>query len=236
MNDLAVMTSGLTKRYRGDVLAVDHVDLRVARGEIYAFLGLNGAGKSTTIRMLLGMIRPTAGHAELFGQRVHSGVTALWRRVGHLVESATAYPELTVRENLEVARRRSPPPGVGWSIDRVYTAFPLLAPLDRRRAGHLSGGEQQMLAVGRALMGNPRLLILDEPSEGLAPLVVETLAEQIAALKAGGMTLLMAEQNLPLALALADHVCILDKGHVRFAGTAEAFEADASLRREYLTV
>src|SRR6187431_2522116 len=98
MDDLAVATSGLTKRYGHEVLAVDRVDLRVARGEIYAFLGLNGAGKSTTIRMLLGMVRPTAGHAELFGERVQAGATALWRRVGHLVESATAYPELTVRE------------------------------------------------------------------------------------------------------------------------------------------
>ena len=124
----------------------------------------------------------------------------------------------------------------GWPVDRVYAAIPILAGLDRRRAGHLSGGEQQMLAVGRALMGNPRLLILDEPSEGLAPIVVEALADQIAALKAEGMTLLMAEQNLALALALADRISILDKGHVRFAGTAEEFEADESLRQEYLTV
>ena len=105
MSDFAVLTSSLTKRYGRAVLAVDRVDLRVARGEIYAFLGLNGAGKSTTIRMLLGMIRPTTGHAELFGERVHAGATDLWRRVGHLVDSAIAYPELTVRENLDVARR-----------------------------------------------------------------------------------------------------------------------------------
>jgi ABC-2 type transport system ATP-binding protein len=105
MSDQAIATEGLTKRYRGDVLAVDGVNLRVARGEIYAFLGLNGAGKSTTIRMLLGMIKPTAGHAELFGVRVEPGASDLWRRVGHLVESATAYPELTVIQNLEVARR-----------------------------------------------------------------------------------------------------------------------------------
>ena len=105
MSDQAIATEALTKRYRGDVLAVDGVNLRVARGEIYAFLGLNGAGKSTTIRMLLGMIKPTAGHAELFGVRVAPGANDLWRRVGHLVESATAYPELTVVENLDVARR-----------------------------------------------------------------------------------------------------------------------------------
>src|SRR3990172_6959200 len=105
MSEFAVATFGVTKRYRGDVLAVDRVDLRVARGEIYAFLGPSGAGKSTTIRMLLGIIAPTAGHAELFGEPVRAEAPAVWRRVGHLVESATAYPELTVRENLEVARR-----------------------------------------------------------------------------------------------------------------------------------
>ncbi len=130
MTDLAVETTGLTKRYRGGALAVDRIDLRVARGEIYAFLGLNGAGKSTTIRMLLGMIRPTAGHAELFGQRVNSGATSLWRRVGHLVESATAYPELSVRDNLDIARR------LAWN-DRPW----------RRGCGHRA-------AVSRAIRGS----------------------------------------------------------------------------------
>jgi ABC-2 type transport system ATP-binding protein len=105
MSEYAISTSGLTKRYRGGVLAVDQIDMRVARGEIYAFLGLNGAGKSTTIRLLLGMIRPTAGHAEVFGVRAEPAATHLWRRVGHLVETATAYPELTTRENLDVARK-----------------------------------------------------------------------------------------------------------------------------------
>jgi branched-chain amino acid transport system ATP-binding protein len=118
----------------------------------------------------------------------------------------------------------------------VYATFPILEQLDARRAGYLSGGEQQMLAIGRALMGNPRLLILDEPSEGLAPLVVDALHEQIRALKAAGMTILMAEQNLTLALALSERVYILDKGHVRFAGTVAEFEADKTLRDEYLAV
>jgi len=121
-------------------------------------------------------------------------------------------------------------------VERVYETFPILEQLDARRAGYLSGGEQQMLAIGRALMGNPRLLILDEPSEGLAPLVVDALREQIRALKSAGMTILMAEQNLILALALSERVYILDKGHVRFAGTVAEFEADKTLRDEYLAV
>ena len=130
VSDFAIATTGLSKQYRGGVLAVDQVDLRVARGEIYAFLGLNGAGKSTTIRMLLGMIRPTAGHAELFGERVHSGATDLWRRVGHLVESATAYQELTVRENLDIARRLAGMPDAS-GVDRVLERLALQPYADR---------------------------------------------------------------------------------------------------------
>ncbi len=171
MSEFAIATAGLSKHYRGDVLAVDQVDLRVARGEIYAFLGLNGAGKSTTIRMLLGMIRPTAGHAELFGARVQSGANDLWRRVGHLVESATAYQELTVRENLDVARRLA-----GHArrvrVDRVIERLALHAYADRR-AGTLSLGNLQRLALARALLPAPELLILDEPANGLDPAGVD---------------------------------------------------------------
>ena len=167
MSDFAIATSGLSKQYRGGVLAVDEVDLRVARGEIYAFLGLNGAGKSTTIRMLLGMIRPTAGHAELFGERVHSRATQLWRRVGHLVESATAYQELTVRENLDIARRLAGMPDAS-EVDRVLERL-ALQPYADRRAGTLSLGNLQRLALARALLPSPELLVLDEPANGLDP-------------------------------------------------------------------
>src|SRR6188508_2843813 len=167
MSDEAIATEALTKRYRGDVLAVDRVNLRVARGEIYAFLGLNGAGKSTTIRMLLGMIRPTVGHAELLGVRVVPSANDLWRRVGHLVESATAYPELTVLENLDVARRLAGIPDrrrVDLMVDRLA-----LNAYAGRRAGTLSLGNLQRLALARALLHGPELLILDEPANGLDP-------------------------------------------------------------------
>jgi ABC-2 type transport system ATP-binding protein len=165
MSDQAIATEALTKRYRGDVLAVDGVNLRVARGEIYAFLGLNGAGKSTTIRMLLGMIKPTAGHADLFGIRVTPGANDLWRRVGHLVESATAYPELTVVENLDVARRLAGIEDRG-RVDRMIERLALGA-YAGRRAGTLSLGNLQRLALARALLHGPELLILDEPANGL---------------------------------------------------------------------
>ena len=214
------------------------VDLEVGAGEGVCLLGRNGVGKTTTLRSIVGLTPPHRGRVTFDGIDITGWppYRVVRRGVGFVPQERRLFADLSVRENLEVARRLGGAPGTAWSIDRVYTAFPILAGLDRRRAGYLSGGEQQMLAVGRALMGNPRLLILDEPSEGLAPLVVEALAEQIAALKAEGMTILMAEQNLALALALADRVCILDKGHVRFSGSTDAFEADESLRREYLTV
>ncbi len=167
MSDQAVATEGLTKRYRGDVLAVDGVNLRVARGEVYAFLGLNGAGKSTTIRMLLGMIKPTAGHAELFGVRVMPWTNDLWRRVGYLVETATAYPELTVVENLDVAGRLAGSEDRG-RVDAVIDRLALGA-YASRRAGTLSLGNLQRLALARALLHGPELLILDEPANGLDP-------------------------------------------------------------------
>lgn len=212
------------------------VSLEVAEGEGVCLLGRNGVGKTTTLRSIMGLTPPRRGRVMFDGTDITGWPPFRVARlgIGFVPQERRIFADLSVRENLEVARRAAI--GAGWSVERVYAAFPILARLDRRRAGHLSGGEQQMLAVGRALMGNPRLLILDEPSEGLAPIVVEALADQIAALKAEGMTLLMAEQNLALALALADRIAILDKGHVRFAGSAEEFEADESLRQEYLTV
>jgi branched-chain amino acid transport system ATP-binding protein len=230
--------------YDGVILVLKGVSLNVREGGITTLLGANGAGKTTTLKAVSGLLRSergevTKGSIEFNGAPIdrlppHEIVK---RGIVQVFEGRRVFEHLTTEENLiagahiQTDRRR-----VAEGIERVYGYF---RPLKERRAvqaGYLSGGEQQMLAVGRALMGNPRLLLLDEPSEGLAPLVVETLAEQIAALKAQGMTILMAEQNLGLALALADGIAILDKGHVRFAGSVEEFEADESLRREYLTV
>lgn len=214
------------------------VSLRVEAGQAVCLLGRNGVGKTTTLRSIVGLTPPRRGHVVFDGTDVTGWPPhrVARRGIGFVPQDRRIFQDLSVRDNLEVARRPARPGEEPWTVERVYTAFPILGRLDRRRAGYLSGGEQQMLAVGRALMGNPRLLILDEPSEGLAPLVVETLAEQIAALQARGMTILMAEQNLALALALSDHIYILDKGHVRFAGTLAEFEGDESLRHEYLTV
>jgi ABC-2 type transport system ATP-binding protein len=213
VSGLAVATSGLSKRYGGNVLAVDRVDLRVDRGEIYALLGLNGAGKSTTIRLLLGMVAPTAGHAELFGERVRAGAGGLWRRVGHLVETATAYPELTVRENLEVARRLqgvTDRRAVGRVLERLA-----LGPSAARRAGTLSLGNLQRLALARALLHAPELLVLDEPANGLDPAGVIEIRELLRALAHDrGVTVFLSSHVLAEVDRLATRVGVLHRGRL----------------------
>jgi ABC-2 type transport system ATP-binding protein len=229
-----ITTSGLTKRYRGDVLAVDGLDLRVGRGDIYGFLGVNGAGKSTTMRMLLGMIRPTAGDALLFGERVQPDGPGLWRRVGHLVETATAYPELSVRENLEAARRlqgisrRSAPDEV---IDRLG-----LRPYAARRAGTLSLGNLQRLALARALIHEPELLLLDEPANGLDPAGVieirELLRERV---RERGVTIFMSSHILAEVDLLATRVGIVHRGRLIEELDAEALARHRDPRLQVVT-
>jgi ABC-2 type transport system ATP-binding protein len=230
MTELAVATFGLTKRY-GDVLAVDRIDLRVSQGEIYGFLGLNGAGKSTTIRMLLGMIRPTAGHAELFGQRVTADGSPIWRRVGHLVETATAYPELSARDNLDVARRLqgiSDRDAVDRGIDRLR-----LAEYADRRAGTLSLGNLQRLALARALLHDPDLLILDEPANGLDPAGVIEVRELLRGLvRERGATVFMSSHILAEVDRLATRVGIVHRGRVVEELDSEALARHRDVRLE----
>ena len=213
MSELAVATHGLTKRYGNDVLAVDRLDLTVAAGEIYGFLGLNGAGKSTTIRVLLGMIAPTAGSAELFGERVRADDPGLWRRVGHLVESAVAYPELTVRENLEVARRLHAVPD-GGRVDAVIEQL-ALGEYARRRARTLSQGNLQRLALARALLPEPELLVLDEPANGLDPAGVIEVRELLRSLvDERGVTVFMSSHILAEVDRLATRIGIVHRGQL----------------------
>jgi ABC-2 type transport system ATP-binding protein len=223
MSDLAVATTSLSKRYAGGVLAVDRLELRVSRGELYAFLGLNGAGKSTTIRMLLGMIAPTSGAAELLGTRVRSSATSLWARVGSLVETATAYPDLTVRENLEVARRLN---GVrdAASVERVIEQLSL-GPYRDRRAGVLSLGNLQRLALARALLHEPELLILDEPANALDPAGVVEVRELLRGLAVErGVTVFMSSHILAEVDQLATRVGIVHRGRLVEELDSEALE------------
>ncbi len=212
MTDLAVSAFELTKRY-GDVTALESARLRVGRAEIYGFLGLNGAGKTTTIRLLLGMMRPTSGHAEIFGVRVGPGAHALWRRVGHLVESSVAYPELTVRENLEIARRLYDLRDRHAS-ERVIERLGLREYADRR-ARTLSLGNLQRLGLARALMHEPELLVLDEAANGLDPAGVVEIRELLRALaRERGVTVFMSSHILTEVHRLATRVGIIHRGRV----------------------
>jgi branched-chain amino acid transport system ATP-binding protein len=212
------------------------VSLEVARGECVCLLGRNGVGKTTTMRSIMGLTPPTRGRVEWKGRDIAGRPPheVAKRGLGFVPEDRRIFADLTVWENLDVATRRSG--NGGFSVERVYELFPKLAELRDRQGGYLSGGEQQMLTIARTLMGNPELLLLDEPSEGLAPLVVDHLNEQIARLKGDGLTILLAEQNVDFSLALADRVYVLEKGAVRYEGTAQAFRADESIRHQYLAL
>jgi branched-chain amino acid transport system ATP-binding protein len=213
------------------------VSLSVNRGEVVCILGRNGAGKSTTMRSIMGLTPPKKGAITFKGSDVTTMKPHLRARMGlgYVPDDRRVFADLTVGENLEIVAR----PGPGsepWDKERVYRFFPPLAEIDGRRAGFLSGGEQQMLTIARALMTNPDFLLLDEPTEGLAPLVVEMLAEQIASLKQAGLTVLLAEQNQEVALSLADRGYIIDNGVIRYSGSIEDLKANEEVRRRYLLV
>jgi branched-chain amino acid transport system ATP-binding protein len=213
------------------------ISLAVESGECVCLLGRNGVGKTTTMRAIMGLTPPTTGRVVWKGQDIAGRPPFRIARegIGFVPEDRRIFAELTVMENLEVAARAAGRPGP-WTVERVCGLFPKLRELADRQGGFLSGGEQQMLTIGRTLMGNPELLLLDEPSEGLAPLVVENLLEQVSALKREGLTILLAEQGVDFSLALADRVYVLEKGTVKFAGAAATLRDDAQLRDELLAL
>jgi branched-chain amino acid transport system ATP-binding protein len=219
----------------GHSRALFGVSLQVPKGACVCLLGRNGVGKTTTMRSIMGLTPPSSGQVlwkgkEISGQKPFRIARA---GIGFVPEDRRVFADLSVLENLEVGARAASRPGP-WTIEGVFELFPKLRELSGRRSGHLSGGEQQMLTIGRTLMGNPELLLLDEPSEGLAPLVVESLLEQVGRLKRQGLTILLAEQGVHFSLALADVVYVLQKGEVRFSGRAETLRDDVRLRDELL--
>jgi len=213
------------------------ISLEVAQGECVCLLGRNGMGKTTTMRAIMGLTPPSAGRVVWKGQDIAGWPPFRIARagIGFVPEDRRIFAELSVLENLEVARQAAGRPG-RWTIGAVFALFPKLADLVNRQGGYLSGGEQQMLTIGRTLMGNPELLLLDEPSEGLAPLVVENLLERIGGLKRDGLTILLAEQGVDFSLTLADRVYVLEKGAVRFSGRAAELRDNARLREELLAL
>ncbi len=215
------------------------LSLEVAEGEVVCLLGRNGAGKSTTLKSIIGLAPPRSGRIRLREHDVCGLPPFRVARlgIGYVPEDRRVFPNLSVRENLEVARKTwgNARPSL-WSADRVFDLFPHLRERRNQRAGSLSGGEQQMLTIARTLMGSPELLLLDEPSEGLAPLVVETLGEQLRRLKAGGLTMVLTEQNVRFVSELGDRVYILESGTVRYEGAMSEFLANDDVRQAYLAI
>jgi branched-chain amino acid transport system ATP-binding protein len=213
------------------------ISLEVNAGECVCLLGRNGVGKTTTMRSVMGLTPPSAGHVcfksrDITGWPPHRVARA---GIGFVPEDRRIFAELSVWENLDVARRAAARPGP-WTVEAVTELFPVLGELRDRQGGFLSGGEQQMLTIARTLMGNPELLLLDEPSEGLAPLVVEALLAKVGELKAQGLTILLAEQGIEFSLALADRVYVLEKGAVRFASSSAALRSDRTVLDQLLTL
>jgi branched-chain amino acid transport system ATP-binding protein len=213
------------------------ISLEVRQGECVCLLGRNGVGKTTTMRSVMGLTPPSAGRVRFKSRDITGWPPYRVARagIGFVPEDRRIFAELSVWENLDVAQRAAARPG-RWTIAAVFELFPVLGQLRDRQGGYLSGGEQQMLTIARTLMGNPELLLLDEPSEGLAPLVVETLRDNIGELKAQGLTILLAEQGVDLSLALADRVCVLEKGAARFTGPAAALKSDRALLERLLSL
>ncbi len=210
------------------------VTLAVSQGEIAGLLGRNGAGKSTTMRSIMGLTPPRLGTITFKGELITRKKAYLLVRqgIGYVPDDRRVFADLTVDDNLELTFRRKG----DWNKERVYGLFPALAEIKSRRAGNLSGGEQQMLTIGRALMSSPELLLLDEPTEGLAPLIVKELEKQTLAMREAGISILLSEQNVKSALKLINRGYVIDNGRIRFEGTVADLEANEEVKKKYLMV
>lgn len=229
--------SGLHAHY-GRAHILHGVTLSAGEGEVLALLGRNGAGKSTTMKAIMGVVPPSAGQVRFAGRELAGREPFEIARagLGYVPEERRVFTELTVAENLEVGRKPPPDGRAAWTPERLYDLFPSLGAMRSRPGGRMSGGEQQMLTIARTLMGNPRLILLDEPSEGLAPVIVERMAEAILALKREGLSVLLSEQNLHFARLVSDRACVLEKGAIQWEGGMEALMADEGVRAAYLTL
>ena len=221
----------------GFSVVIHGISLDVDTGEIVCLLGRDGAGKSTTLRSIMGLTPPRSGRVTFRGEEItgRQPFEIARRGVGYVPDDRRIFSDLTVKENLEIVQRVTRRDG-RWSLERVYQLFPVLRELSAKPGAGLSGGEQKMLAIGRALMGNPALLILDEPSEGLSPLLVRTLVDALRRIREEGTTLLIADQNVKFARRVADRGYIMEKGTIRFAGPLEQLWQNEEVVRRYLAV
>jgi branched-chain amino acid transport system ATP-binding protein len=233
----ALSLEGINALY-GDSHVLYDVSFRLAAGRVLALLGRNGAGKTTCMSAVIGFLPPRDGAVRLFGEPVtRLAPEAISRKgIGLVPQGRRIFPTLTVRENLTVAQQLRPGVERPWTVERAFELFPRLHERHAQTAGSLSGGEQQMLAISRALMGNPRVLLMDEPSEGLAPLIVAEVGRTIARLKSEGQSIVLVEQNVKLALELADDVVILNTGRVVFAGGVDEVRGNDELVTQHLGI
>jgi branched-chain amino acid transport system ATP-binding protein len=213
------------------------VSLRVDPKEVVCLLGRNGAGKTTTMKSIIGIIPPREGSIKFKGEEIIGIEPYLLTRkgIGYIPDDRRIFADLTVRENLEIAERKTKE-GEGWSREKIYELFPALKSIESRGGGCLSGGEQKMLAIARALMGNPEFILLDEPFEGLAPLLVLALEDQVRKLREAGLTVLIAEQNVRSTLRISDRGYIIDNGQIRYHGSIGELRDNEEVRKRYLLV
>ena len=241
-SDLLLEAKGLAAWYGAAQILYD-VDLQVRRGEVVALMGRNGAGKSTTLKALIGMLARRRGQVTFMGHDLSHSEPHYAARLGlgFVPEDRRIFTDLTVMENLEVGKQkvRQWPDGKvapHWTPERLFELFPNLGEMPQRPGGSMSGGEQQMLTVARTLMGNPFLVLLDEPSEGVAPVIVEQMAHMILALKAQGVSILLSEQNMHFAELVSDRAYVLEKGQIRYQASMQDLAANEEVRRNYLSV
>ena len=235
--DAVLVAEGLRAAY-GQAQVLFGVDLALRRGEVVALMGRNGAGKTTTLKAIMGLVPATGGRVVFEGRDVTRWEPFRIARLGlgYVPEERRIFTDLTVFENLGVGRRSPAGGRAPWTPERLFSIFPNLAEMKNRRASAMSGGEQQMLTIARTLMGNPHAVLLDEPSEGLAPVIVEQMADAVLRMKREGIAVLLSEQNLNFASAVSDRVYVIEKGSVRYEGATEALEAEREVREAYLTV
>ncbi len=224
--------------YYGRAHILHGVSLEAKAGEVVALLGRNGAGKSTTMKAVMGLVPVAQGTVSFAGQRIERLPPYRIARLGlgYVPEERRIFTELSVMENLEVGRQKARAGVPTWTEEKLFALFPNLGRMRERPGGRMSGGEQQMLTIARTLMGNPSCVMLDEPSEGLAPIIVEQMAHSILALKSEGLSVILSEQNLHFCQSVADRAYIIEKGQIRFGGSMAELAADASLREQYLSV
>ncbi|MGD9946131.1 MAG: ABC transporter ATP-binding protein [Burkholderiaceae bacterium] len=238
MSDGPLLSVRALEAWYGRAQVLFGIDLEVGNGEVVALMGRNGAGKSTTMKAIMGLLAARRGEVRFDGRRIDGLPPFRINRcgIGYVPEDRRVFTDLTVLENLEVGRR---PPRAGapqWTPQRLFQLFPNLGAMPERPGGSMSGGEQQMLTVARTLMGNPRLVLLDEPSEGVAPLIVEQMAEMILELKKQGLSVLLSEQNAAFAAAVSDRAFVLEKGQLRYSGSMAELQGDEAARRQYLAL